>query len=74
MLVTCVIGGAGFIGRVVVDELLRRGDRSVVVVGREDEAPHLPAAVRYVQHPPDTSDELFAQTAYRGKASIGLRY
>jgi UDP-glucose 4-epimerase len=74
MLVTCVIGGAGFIGRVVVDELLRRGDREVVVVGREDAAPHLPAEVRYVQHPPDTSDELFAQTLSSVDEVIDLAY
>ena len=74
MLVTCVIGGAGFIGRVVVEELLRRGDRAVVVVGREDSAPHLPAGVRYVQHPPDTSDELFAQTLSSVDEVIDLAY
>lgn len=74
MLVTCVIGGAGFIGRAVVDELLRRGDREVVVVGREDEAPHLPARVRYVQHPPDTSDELFAHTLSTVNEVIDLAY
>jgi UDP-glucose 4-epimerase len=53
---------------------LRRGDREVVVVGREDAAPHLPAEVRYVQHPPDTSDELFAQTLSSVDEVIDLAY
>ena len=74
MLTTCVIGGAGFIGRFVVEELLRRGDRQVVVVGREDEAPHLPAAVRYVQHPPDTTTELLVQTLSSVDEVIDLAY
>ena len=74
MLTTCVIGGAGFIGRFVVEELLRRGDRQVVVVGREDNAPHLPAAVRYVQHPPDTTTELLVQTLSSVDEVIDLAY
>lgn len=74
MLTTCVIGGAGFIGRFVVEELLRRGDRYVVVVGREDDAPHLPAQVRYVQHPPDTTTELLAQTLSAVDEVIDLAY
>lgn len=74
MLTTCVIGGAGFIGRFVVEELLRRGDRQVVVVGREDEAPHLPAAVRYVQHPPETTTELLVQTLSSVDEVIDLAY
>ena len=74
MLTTCVIGGAGFIGRFVVEELLRRGDRHVVVVGREDDAPHLPAQVRYVQHPPDTTTELLVQTLSSVDEVIDLAY
>ena len=74
MLTTCVIGGAGFIGRFVVEELLRRGDRQVVVVGREDDAPHLPAAVRYVQHPPDTTTKLLIQTLSSVDEVIDLAY
>ena len=74
MLITCVIGGAGFIGRFVVEELLRRGDRHVVVVGREDDAPHLPAQVRYVQHPPDTTIELLVQTLSSVDEVIDLAY
>lgn len=74
MLTTCVIGGAGFIGRFVVAELLRRGDRQVVVVGREDDAPHLPAEVRYVQHPPATSTEQLVQTLSLVDEVIDLAY
>ena len=74
MLITCVIGGAGFIGRFVVEELLRRGDRQVVVVGREDNASNLPAAVRYVQHPPDTTTKLLVQTLSSVDEVIDLAY
>lgn len=74
MITTCVIGGAGFIGRAVVEELLLRGDRRVVVVGREQEAPHLPAGVRYVHHPPETSDELMAHTLSCVDEIIDLAY
>jgi len=48
---TCVIGGAGFIGRAVVDALLAAGGRRVLVLGREP-APTfpLPAGARYLQN------------------------
>lgn len=47
-LTTCVIGGMGFIGRAVVNELLAQG-RAVVVVGRQRQpAQALPPTVRYV--------------------------
>ena len=74
MLTTCVIGGAGFIGQFVVMELLRRADRHVVVVGREDAAPHLPAQVRYVQHPSDTPTELLVQILSAVDEVIDLAY
>lgn len=74
MLVTCVIGGAGFIGRFIVEELLRQGNRQVVVVGREDSAPHLPAGVRYVQHPPTATAELLIQTLSSVDEVIDLAY
>jgi UDP-glucose 4-epimerase len=44
---TCVIGGSGFIGRAVVDALLAR-NRRVIVVGRSPLASPLPAEVTYV--------------------------
>jgi UDP-glucose 4-epimerase len=45
---TCVIGGAGFIGRAVVLELLAQ-QRRVIVVGRQAQlATPLPAQVRYI--------------------------
>ena len=74
MIITCVIGGAGYIGRAVVAELIRRGDRQVIVVGREDAAPHLPAGVRYIQHPPDTSTEQLAQTLSAANEVVDLAY
>ncbi len=50
---TAVIGGAGFIGRAVVDSLLAQ-NRRVVVIGRETEPlPALPAGVHYVCSPAD---------------------
>ncbi|WP_201979538.1 NAD-dependent epimerase/dehydratase family protein [Hymenobacter rubidus] len=74
MLTTCIIGGAGFIGRAVVEELLLRGDRKLVVVGRENEAPHLPDGVRYVHHPLETSDELMTQTLSSVDEIVDLAY
>ena len=74
MITTCLIGGAGFIGRVVVEELIRRGDREVVVVGREDAAPYLPAGVRYIQHLPNTSTEQLTQTLSAANEVIDLAY
>ena len=50
-LTTCVIGGAGFIGRAVVAELLAAG-RRVLVVGREAvPLPPLPPGVAYYPNP-----------------------
>src|SRR6476660_385057 len=47
-LVTCVVGGAGFIGRAVVNELLRL-DRRVVVLGRRAKPLEpLPRNVEYI--------------------------
>lgn len=74
MLVTCVIGGAGFIGRAVVSELLQRGDRKVVVVGRKEQAPELPASVQYVHHPPDAMAELISSTLRNCDEVIDLAY
>lgn len=71
-LITCVIGGAGFIGRAVVQELLGLG-REVVVLGRK-EVPEevLPAGVEYVVN--DGSDELLRQVLRRADEVIDLAY
>ena len=74
MLTTCIIGGAGFIGRLVVEELIQRADRRIVVVGRESRAPQLPASVRYVQHPPQASEKLLYQTLSAVDEVIDLAY
>ncbi|RZK30775.1 MAG: NAD-dependent epimerase/dehydratase family protein, partial [Hymenobacter sp.] len=73
-LTTCIIGGAGFIGRAVVEELIKRGDRHLLVVGRETQALGLPAGVRYVQHPPDASAEQLTQTLSGVDEVIDLAY
>ena len=72
--VTCVIGGAGFIGRAVVDELLRQG-RRVVVVGRETTpAPPLPTGVEYVANSTGNDDELLCEVLCRVNEVIDLAY
>ncbi|WP_460618456.1 NAD-dependent epimerase/dehydratase family protein [Hymenobacter ruber] len=72
--VTCVIGGAGFIGRAVVDELLQQG-RRVVVVGREaTPAPALPAGVEYVANPTGNDDELLRRVLSKVNEVIDLAY
>lgn len=70
--VTCVIGGGGFIGRAVVDELLGLG-RKVVVVGRR-EVPQeaLPAGVEYVVN--DGRDELLRRVLRRADEVVDLAY
>ena len=73
-LVTCVIGGSGFIGRAVVDELLALGDRQVVVVGRQAAAPHLPPAVRYVQNASGATDEVLETLLASADEVIDLAY
>jgi UDP-glucose 4-epimerase len=73
-LVTCVIGGGGFIGRAVVQELLSHPDRQVVVVGREPAAPHLPAAVRYVQNASGATDKLLENLLASVDEVIDLAY
>ena len=54
--------------------MLRRGDRHVVVVGRERDAPALAAPVRYIQHPPDTSTERLIETLSAVDEVIDLAY
>lgn len=73
-LITCVIGGGGFIGRAVVAELLARQNREVVVVGRQLTAPHLPQSVRYVQNASGTTDELLEDLLTQVDEVIDLAY
>lgn len=71
-LTTCVIGGTGFIGRVVVQELLAQG-RSVLVLGRRDVPQEaLPAGVAYIVN--NGSDELLRQVFERVDEIIDLAY
>ena len=74
MLTTCILGGMGFIGQVVVRELLQRGDRQIIVVGREKEPLNVPASVRYIQHPPEATADLIAQTLLACDEVIDLAY
>jgi UDP-glucose 4-epimerase len=73
-IVTCIIGGGGFIGRAIVQELLLRGDRQVIVVGREPAAPHLAPEVRYVQNPSGASGELLDTILSEVDEVIDLAY
>ena len=57
-----------------MDELLHRGDRHVIVVGREEIVPPLPAQVSYVHHPPDTNTKLLVQTLKSVDEVIDLAY
>ena len=73
-LITCVIGGAGFIGRAVVDELLMHG-RQVVVVGREAmPSPALPVGVAYVANPTGNDDDLLRIVLSKVDEIIDLAY
>jgi len=63
---TVVIGGAGFIGRAVVDALLAQ-NRQVVVIGREIEPlPALPAGVHYVCSPADDNGAALREALTNG--------
>lgn len=73
-LVTCIIGGGGFIGRAIVQELLLLGERKIVVIGREASAPHLPATVRYVQNQSGASGDLLDNILSEVDEVIDLAY
>ncbi|MGY2133411.1 NAD-dependent epimerase/dehydratase family protein [Hymenobacter sp. HD11105] len=73
-LVTCVIGGSGFVGQAVVQDLLQHTDRDVVIVGRKPMVSHLPARVRYVQNPSGASDELLSKILSEVDEVVDLAY
>ncbi len=71
---TAVIGGAGFIGRAVVDELLTQG-RRVVVIGREKTPlPALPIGVRYVRSPANDGSAALKQALQEVDEVVDLAY
>jgi UDP-glucose 4-epimerase len=71
---TGVIGGAGFIGRAVVAELLALG-RQVLVIGREaTPEPPLPAGVRYAHSPSDDGGAALKQALSEVEEVIDLAY
>jgi UDP-glucose 4-epimerase len=68
----CVIGGGGFIGQWVVRRLLARGD-SVIVVGRSQRPPGLPAEIDYVVAEYGT-DKVLGELMERVESIIHLAY
>lgn len=71
-LLTCVIGGTGFIGSAVVRELLAQG-RRVLVLGRQEVPQHaLPVGVEYVVN--DDSADLLRAVMHRADEVIDLAY
>jgi UDP-glucose 4-epimerase len=71
---TAVIGGAGFIGRAVVDELLARG-RQVLVLGREESLiTPLPSGVRYIHSPAGDRGTVLKQALTAVDEVIDLAY
>lgn len=70
---TCVIGGAGFIGRAVVAELLARG-RQVVVVGRNGSPQGLPPGVRYLESSPAAGLDVVRDAMAAATEVIDLAY
>jgi UDP-glucose 4-epimerase len=70
---TCVIGGAGFIGRAVVDTLLATG-RKVIVVGRSNIAQQLPPGVRYLENVPNNPRDVMREALEAATEIIDLAY
>ena len=71
--ITCVIGGAGFIGRAVVAELFARG-REVIVVGRNDSPTGLPRGVRYVENSSVGGMEVMREVLKSATEVVDLAY
>ncbi|MBC6611652.1 NAD-dependent epimerase/dehydratase family protein [Hymenobacter sp. BT507] len=71
-LVTCVIGGTGFIGRAVVQELVKHG-RKILVLGRKSLPQNaLPHGVTYLVN--EENDEFLRQTLQGVDEVIDLAY
>ncbi|WP_210519758.1 NAD-dependent epimerase/dehydratase family protein [Hymenobacter terricola] len=71
-LITCVIGGAGFIGRAVVEALLAQGRHVLVLGRREIPQEELPVGVEYIVN--DGSDQLLRQVFHRANEVVDLAY
>lgn len=70
---TCVIGGAGFIGRAVVAELVAKG-RQVIVVGRNDSSEGLPTGVRYLDNPVGAGLSVISEALTMATEVVDLAY
>ena len=63
----CVIGGTGFIGRVLVKRLLESG-RDVLAVGRRPTPSFLPTSVKYIQA--DITDRSALRSIFSGASEV----
>ena len=70
---TCVIGGAGFIGRTVVAALQASG-RGVIVVGRRPSPQGLAPGIRYLQSVPGHEIEIMEEALLASTEVIDLAY
>lgn len=70
---TCVIGGAGFIGRAVVAALVASG-RQVIVVGRRAAPQGLLSGVRYLQHTSESEVDVLEKALLASTEVIDLAY
>ena len=70
---TCVIGGNGFIGRSVVEALLRQ-QRRVIVLGRQALPVNVLSGVTYVQNPGGNSQQVLREVLQESDEVISLAY